>query len=121
MGEWGNHCQGSSLRENAHDSPPTEAEMGSQSGGQGSVDIGRALVDSSVPRVASTVSTAGMASRNMGEGSNHEDDSPGQVHSDGKHPGFGVLDRGNTGNSRADHVSDTNAGARVCMSKGAVP
>lgn len=78
-------------------------------------------MDSSVPRVPSTVSTAGMASRNMGEGSNHEDDSPGQGHSDGKHPGFGVPDRGNTGNSRADHVSDTNAGARVCMSKGPYP
>lgn len=37
---WGNHFQGSSRMESAHNSPPSEAEIGSQSGGQGSVVTG---------------------------------------------------------------------------------
>lgn len=42
---------------------------------------GHPLVDASVLRVASTVSTTRGASSNMGQNSPHEDSSPGQGHS----------------------------------------
>lgn len=87
---WENHFQGSSPRENAHDSLLTVAEIGSQSGLRvsGHLGGGGALVDYSVPRVSSTVSPARMASSNMGEGCPHDDGSSGQGHSKGQHPGW---------------------------------
>lgn len=116
-GGWGNHFERSSPREN----PPPEAEKGSQSGGHRSVEIWHPLMNATVSRVASTVSTACVASNNMKEGSPHEDGSPGQGHSQRQHSWLGVPDPGITGDSRAGHVSDSHFWARICRIKGPYP
>lgn len=51
---------------NAHAIPHLEAQMGSQSMGQGAVDTGDPLLNASFPRVANAVIPVRMASSNMG-------------------------------------------------------
>lgn len=70
--------QGTSPRDNTNDNLPPKAGGSSQSGGQGTVDTGLPLEDASVPRNASTFSTARVIPSSMGECSPHGRGSPGQ-------------------------------------------
>lgn len=127
----GTRSQGSSPRDNVHDNLPPDAEVSSQSGGQGTVDSGHPLADASVPRVANTASTAQVTPSSMGEGSPHGGCSPGQGQVEGqwsgvKTSGYGehqrivVSDPGVARGGKESHASDSHVGAHVRQSKGAV-
>lgn len=61
--------------------------IGSQSGGQVTVDTGHPLADASVPRVAITVSNARVTPGRMGESGPQWCGSPGQMQVEGQRSG----------------------------------